>query len=73
MGNLVQLNTLSFSDNQLKGTIPSTLDNLVQLMELGLSKNQLIGTIPATLLLSMHMLLEQQWDNLSYYLKLYLI
>jgi autotransporter-associated beta strand protein len=40
---------LSLEDNQLTGTIPTTLGNLINLEGLGLDHNQLSGTIPTTL------------------------
>jgi Leucine-rich repeat (LRR) protein len=44
----VQLTYLSLWDNQLSGTIPSTIGNLEQLTFLDLSENRLTGPIPST-------------------------
>ncbi len=44
---LIQLKTLTTSDNLLSGTIPVNLDKLQNLYELALDNNQFTGTIPA--------------------------
>jgi len=41
--------SLSFSDNNLKGSLPSELSQLTQLQRLYLDSNQLTGTIPSEL------------------------
>ena len=45
-GNLVQLQTLDLSDNDLRSTIPTVLGQLTMLRELDLSDNMLTGDIP---------------------------
>ncbi|KAL2967340.1 hypothetical protein AAZX31_16G170600 [Glycine max] len=46
---LTSLVELDLSNNQLEGTIPTSLGNLTCLVELDLSANQLEGTIPTSL------------------------
>ncbi|WP_353931255.1 DUF4347 domain-containing protein [Okeanomitos corallinicola TIOX110] len=46
IGNLSNLQTLTFDLNQLSGTIPIEISNLSNLRYLQLSRNQLSGTIP---------------------------
>eukprot|EP00249_Psilotum_nudum_P022245 c28432_g2_i1 orf=610-2418(+) len=46
LGNLVNLEVLSLSQNKLQGEVPSTLANLTRLQHLDLSYNLLSGTIP---------------------------
>jgi len=58
LGNLVNLQTLRLSENQLTGSIPPELVNLVNLLFLILSNNQLTGSIPIEL-----MNLRSLWDN----------
>lgn len=45
----VNLSTLALDDNNLTGSIPSSLGNTIQLDSLNLSNNQLSGEIPASL------------------------
>ncbi|TYH21029.1 hypothetical protein ES288_A04G009600v1 [Gossypium darwinii] len=49
LGNLLQLNHLDLSWNQLSGKIPRSLGNLLQLTHLVLWQNQLSGKIPRSL------------------------
>ncbi|TYI31784.1 hypothetical protein ES332_A04G008900v1 [Gossypium tomentosum] len=49
LGNLLQLNHLDLSWNQLSGQIPRSLGNLLQLTHLVLWQNQLSGKIPISL------------------------
>ncbi|XP_016718381.1 receptor-like protein 43 [Gossypium hirsutum] len=49
LGNLLQLNHLDLSWNQLSGQIPRSLGNLLQLTHLVLWQNQLSGKIPRSL------------------------
>jgi len=46
IGNLVNLETLFLSRNQLNGSIPVSFGNLTSLQQLGLNDNQLSGSIP---------------------------
>ena len=49
LGSLVNLQWLSFSDNELMGEIPTDLENLVYLTNLWLSGNDLAGCVPSLL------------------------
>ena len=49
MGNLLNLTSLTLSDNDLSGEIPSELGNLLNLTRLTLSDNGLSGGIPSEL------------------------
>ncbi len=49
LGNLTQLQQLTFYNNQLSGAIPAELGNLTQLQQLTFYNNQLSGAIPAEL------------------------
>ena len=49
IGNLINLERLNLSYNQLTGPIPSEIGNLTNLIDLNLSYNQLTGSIPHSL------------------------
>jgi Leucine-rich repeat (LRR) protein len=48
LGNLIHLTDLELEDNQLSGSIPSSLGDLIDLQVLSLNNNQLSGNIPSS-------------------------
>ncbi|XP_048420834.1 receptor kinase-like protein Xa21 [Pyrus x bretschneideri] len=66
MGNLVNLQLLSFGKNNFSGYIPSDIGKLTRLNQLDFESNRLSGSVPTSLQnLTMLSLLELQGNNLQ--------